>query len=160
MTTEVNAQAPIAVTGETWQVLAGTAIPDRCIAVDVIIVVPGAQGKILRITAVEDMAGGPRITCVDSVVPNQPPMIYMRPELEMIRPLGFVIPDRPWYALSGFVEGGLYQAWPNGRLFRVRNRHLVDAYTNARIHTERDRTKLPAMIPVFVQRWPRMGMQR
>ncbi len=150
---EIQVGAPVAVVGTTLGVMtAADVIPDGILAKDVLAIVPGPQAQILRVVDINDLPdGGKQIVFSNLAQPGR--RVYTLAELNAIRPLGFFIPDRPWGQYEKFVEGGLYQAWPNGQLFRVRNKHLVDAYQGVRVYAAKDRDKLPALLSVFVPRW-------
>ena len=145
---EVDSDAHIAHCGETLIVEVGEAIPDRALVLNALMAVGGTPSLLLRLRAImpEDMYHFADLTLRGTKV-------YTRGELDAIRPLAFVLPDRGWRSLRRFVEGGLYQAWPNGRVFRVQHGHLVDPYTSQPAARSGDRRLLAALIPVFIERW-------
>jgi hypothetical protein len=149
----INEKSPICIVGRTVPVIkAGDPIPEEVLRVDTLAAIPGPQSQFLRLVEVNTLTGGERQLVFSNLVETGR-RVYTLTELNAIRPIGFLIPDRAWNRFTKFKEGGLYQAWPNGRLFRVRNRHLIDAYQGVRVYSEKDKDKLPALIPVFILRW-------
>ena|SRR5688572_5399262 len=160
---DINENARILPVGEHVRIVAGTTIPERCLRPHVIICVPQAQAQIFRILSVTQppsASGWQR----DDIIQEEATILlssltqtgrrsFLRKELEAIRPLGFIVLDRAWDRLSRFKEGGIYQAWPTGQLLRVRNRHLVDAYTERRINPDVEPRKLPPVILWAIPRW-------
>lgn len=139
-------------TGEVIEVkAAGDAIPDRCLVPDVIMAVKGQQSELLRLREVNGTA--PQRTFTFSNLLKRARKNLTETELNAMRPLAFVIPDRPWRALATFVDGGIYQAWPSGRVFRVRQGVLVDAASGQRVYGDDDRHKLVRLIPTLIPRW-------
>ena len=152
MATNVSPQAKPAQAGEVIEVRdATTPIPDRCLAEDVIIAIRGQQSELLRIKEIAGQTPN-RIFHLSNLIRRQTKALT-EAELNVMRPLAFVIPDRPWRRLGTFVDGGLYQVWPTGRLLRVRQGVLVDAVTNQRVYGDTDRQKLVRLLPFLIPRW-------
>lgn len=152
MATNVSPTSKPAQAGEVIEVKdATTPIPDRCLVVDVIVAVKGQQSELLRIREITGQA--PQRTFQLSTLIRRQQKALTEAELNAMRPLAFVIPDRPWRRLGTFVDGGLYQVWPTGRLLRVRQGVLVDAVSDQRVYGNTDRMKLVRLLPFLIPRW-------
>lgn len=160
MATQVGAARKPAQAGEIVAIRdATTPIPDRCLRPDVIMTVKGQQSELLRLKSVTGDGAG-RVYTFANLIRRQSKS-FTHAELEVMRPLAFVIPDRSWRRLRSFVDGAIYQVWPSGRLLRARQGVLVDGVTNQRVYGDTDRQKMVRLIPFLIPRWvpERTGVQ-
>lgn len=151
---DINIKAGISWVGKTYGILTpDVQIPETIlIPGQTLMAVPGPQAQILRLLEVNDLdAGGKQLVFSNLVDTGR--RVYTLGELANIRPLGFIVPDRPWVEYGKFVEGGIYQAVPNGRVFRVRNRHLVDGFQGVRAYNAKDKEQLPSVLSIFIPRY-------
>lgn len=148
--------------GKAQLIKAGEVLPPDFFQVDNIVAIPGPQAVLYRLMEVIGEAAGGGWVRGDTVrqvtfsnLTQRGRRVYTLAELEAIRPLGYVIPDRPWRRLHRFVEDGFYQAWPNGRVYKVVNGFLVDAVTEVRFYGEeaKYRKEVPRLIPLLIPRW-------
>jgi hypothetical protein len=154
----IDPAAVQAVIGQSGWVKKGKALPHDILRVGVILAMEGPAAQILEIVEVtgEVPANGDATLRVktQSLGDKNVVKLYTFQELEAIRPLGYVIPQAG-VALQTFVEGGLYQAFPNGRLYTVQHGYLVDTFRGSRLFgaNAEDRKFVPRLVPIFVPRW-------
>ena len=144
--------------GESFVILeAATPIPPELLAVGNVVATPGPEAFLYRIKALEQAGTAPesRVLVLENLAKQGEEKRLTVEEVSRIRPIGFLIPDRPWGEFKTFKEGGYYQAFPNGKLYQVRQGYFVDPSSGAHIYGAKpeDRKALPRLIPVFVERW-------
>jgi hypothetical protein len=134
---------------QTWKFGTGEAIDASLLTPETVLLI-GLQNKgfeALRIDRVDAV----KIEGTN-LLPPHGPRVYTRQELDAVRPIGVVRAALPWGDLKEFKEGGIYQAWPTGHVYTVKD-GILRSVDGKSLRDLGQLTAMPALLPKMIVRW-------